>query len=142
MTALRSAIVALATVATALLCACAGGGSSTPDNAAVCSAFSNGQSHAEVTAQGMVVRDFGVRAGRQSPHEGFLMKLSSDCNVVVRVEANTDFTGAFALRRGETVVVKGEYEYYPRGGVIHWTHRDPRGRHPDGFIQVGGKSYG
>jgi hypothetical protein len=90
----------------------------------------------------MVVRDFGVRAGRQSAHEGFLMRLSSDCNVVVRVEANTDFTGAFTLRQGETVVVKGEYEYYPKGGVIHWTHRDPRGRHPDGFIQVDGKTYG
>ena len=92
MTASRSAA---AIVAALLLSACAGGGSSTPDNAAVCSAFSNGQSHAEVTAKGMVVRDFGVRAGRQSPHEGFLMRVSSDCNVVVRVEANTDFTGAF-----------------------------------------------
>jgi hypothetical protein len=60
----------------------------------------------------------------------------------VRVEANVDFTGAFALRRGQTVEVRGEYEYYASGGVIHWTHRDPRGRHPDGYIQVDGHQYG
>lgn len=126
----------------ALLAGCASNGSSAPDNAAVCKAFSGGQSHVEVTAGGRVARDFGVRPGRQSAHEGFLLRLSSDCDLVVRVEANTDFTGAFVLRRGQPVEVRGEYEYYPLGGVIHWTHRDPRGRHPDGFIQTGGKSYG
>jgi hypothetical protein len=96
----------------------------------------------EVTAQGTVTRDFGVRPGRESAHEGFLLRLSSDCNLVVRVEANTDFTGAFAVRPGQPVEVRGEYEYYSRGGVIHWTHRDPRGRHPDGFIQTNGHQYG
>jgi hypothetical protein len=131
----------VAALAVALLSGCASGGSSAPDNAAVCKAFSGGQSHAEVTAQGAVVRDFGVRAGRESPHEGFLMRLSSDCDLVVRVEANVDFTGSFALRRGEKVEVRGEYEFYPLGGVIHWTHRDPRGRHPDGYVQADGRRY-
>jgi hypothetical protein len=134
----KAAVVAIA----AWLAGCASNASSAPDNAAVCKAFSAGQSHVEVTAQGMVARDFGVRPGRTSAHEGFLMRLSPDCDLLVRVEANTDFTGTFALRRGQSVEVRGEYEYYPRGGVIHWTHRDPRGRHPDGFIQTNGKSYG
>ena len=121
------------------LAGCANG--STPDNAALCRAYTSGTSHVEVTAEGTVVREFGVRAGRASPHEGFLMRLSSDCSLVVRVEANVDFTGTFALRRGQTVDVRGEYEYYPLGGVIHWTHRDPRGRHEGGFISVDGKTY-
>ncbi|HEY1429707.1 MAG TPA: DUF3465 domain-containing protein [Candidatus Tumulicola sp.] len=138
-----TAIVAAAIAAAAIaLTACASGGSSAPDNAAVCRAFSAAQSHAEVTAQGTVVREFGVRPGRESAHEGFLMRLSSDCDVVVRVEANVDFTGSFALRRGQTVEVRGEYEYYSSGGVIHWTHRDPRGRHADGYIKVDGHNYG
>jgi hypothetical protein len=131
-----------ALVAVALLAGCAANGSAAPDNAAVCHAFTSGTSHVEVTAQGTVVRAFGVQAGRESPHEGFLMRLSSDCSVVVRVEANVDFTGTFALRPGQTVVVRGEYEYYALGGVIHWTHRDPRGRHAGGFIQVDGHQFG
>jgi len=61
--------------------------------------------------------------------------------VIVRVEANTDFTGAIPLATGQHVLVKGEYEYYPLGGVIHWTHRDPRGRHEGGYISTGGKIY-
>jgi hypothetical protein len=83
----------------------------------------------------------GVRAGRSSPHQGFLVRLDSGCAVVVRVEANTDFTGAMPIARGSRVTVKGEYEYDPRGGVIHWTHRDPRGRHQDGYVEVAGRYY-
>ena len=59
--------------------------------------------------------------------------------VVVRVEANTDFTGTMPIQRGSRVAVKGEYEFDPRGGVIHWTHRDPRGRHESGYVQLGGQ---
>jgi hypothetical protein len=112
-----------------------------PDDRAVCAAYSANRSHVEVVADGSVTRIFGVRAGRVSPHEGFLMRLASDCSVVVRVEANTDFTGPIPLTAGEHVLVKGEYEYYPLGGVIHWTHRDPRGRHEGGYIQAGGNLY-
>lgn len=119
-----------------------------PNDAAVCDAFQNGRSHVEVVADGTVTRVLGTQNGRPStspgmtsPHEGFLMRLGSGCDVIVRVEANTDFTGQFPIARGDAVTVKGEYEYYPLGGVIHWTHRDPRGRHEGGFIQAGGKTY-
>jgi hypothetical protein len=111
------------------------------DNGAVCTAFQAGRSHIEVVADGRVIHSFGTRAGVSSPHEGFLMRLDSGCDLVVRVEANTDFTGRFPLRTGDPVIVKGEYEYYAQGGVIHWTHRDPRGHHEGGYIQAGGNTY-
>ncbi|MBV8725766.1 MAG: DUF3465 domain-containing protein [Candidatus Eremiobacteraeota bacterium] len=113
----------------------------TPDDAAVCQAYASARSHVEVVADGTVTRVLGVAAGRVSPHEGFLLRLRSGCHAIVRVEANTDFTGEFALAPGQSVTVKGEYEYYPRGGVVHWTHRDPRGRHEGGFIETGGRRY-
>jgi hypothetical protein len=132
-----SAIVAALGLATLAGCAT----TQTPDDRAVCVAYSAGRSHVEVVADGTVTRVFGVQSGRVSPHEGFLMHLASGCDLVVRVEANTDFTGAFPLARGDRPTVKGEYEYYPLGGVIHWTHRDPRGRHEGGYIAVGGHVY-
>ncbi len=113
----------------------------TPDDAAVCGAYSAQRSAVEVVAQGTVTRIFGVQAGRSSPHEGFLFRLDSGCALVVRVEANTDFTGAIPLSIGESVLVKGEYEYSSLGGVVHWTHRDPRGRHENGYVDVGGTMY-
>jgi hypothetical protein len=112
-----------------------------PDDRAVCAAYSAGRSHVEVVADGTVTRVLGVAPGRVSPHEGFLLKLASGCSVVVRVEANTDFTGSFPLATGQHVSVKGEYEYYPLGGVLHWTHRDPRGRHEGGYIETSGHLY-
>ena len=113
----------------------------TPDDAALCAAYGAGRSHVEVVADGTVTRVLGIAPGRTSPHEGFLMRLGSGCSVVVRVEANTDFTGPIPLSVGDRVAVKGEYEYYPIGGVIHWTHRDPRGRHEGGHIEVAGRQY-
>jgi hypothetical protein len=111
------------------------------DDRAVCDAYSAARSHIEVVADGTVTRVLGVAPGRVSPHEGFLLRLASGCGLIVRVEANTDFTGPVPLARDQYVAVKGEYEYYPLGGVIHWTHRDPRGRHEGGYIETNGRLY-
>jgi hypothetical protein len=59
----------------------------------------------------------------------------------VRVESNLDIIGRLPVRDGEPAIVRGEYEYDRRGGVIHWTHHDPRGRHPDGFVEIDGRRY-
>jgi hypothetical protein len=129
----------LAALAAAALAGC--GSAQSPDDRAVCTVYSSGRSRVEVVADGTVSRVLGVQQGRVSPHQGFLFRLGSGCDLVVRVEANTDFTGPIPLSLGQHVVVKGEYEYYLRGGVIHWTHRDPRGRHEGGYIDTGGKTY-
>jgi hypothetical protein len=122
-----------------LLAGCAA--QTSPNDAAVCDAYRSGRSHVEVVADGTVTRLLGIAPGVVSPHEGFLMRLRSGCDTIVRVEVNTDLAGTFPIARGEAVTVKGEYEYYPLGGVIHWTHHDPRGRHEGGFIEIGGKTY-
>ncbi len=139
MRAVRSYARPVLAAATLLLAACAAVQS--PDDAAVCAAYSSARSSVEVVADGTVTRLLGVQPGRVSPHEGFLLRLASGCTLVVRVEANTDFTGPIPLDVGERVLVKGEYEYYPLGGVIHWTHRDPRGRHEGGYIESRGRIY-
>lgn len=122
------------------LSACAGT-QQTPDNAAVCRIYSAQQSRTEVVADGTVVDVLGTRRGPSGDHEGFLLRLNGGCDLLVRVETNVDLTGPVPLRTSQRVVVKGEYEYDPMGGVIHWTHHDPRGRHDGGFVRVGDRTY-
>jgi len=129
----------VAIIAAICLSACAG--AQAPNDPALCAAYAAGRSRVEVVADGSVTRVLGVQPGRVSPHEGFLLRLASGCSLIVRVEATADFTGSIPLAAGSSVLVKGEYEYYPLGGVIHWTHRDPRGRHEGGYIQTGGHIY-
>ncbi|EEZ38985.1 hypothetical protein VDA_000130 [Photobacterium damselae subsp. damselae CIP 102761] len=35
----------------------------------------------------------------------------------------------------------GEYEWNHQGGVIHWTHKDPKQKHPDGWLKVNNVKY-
>jgi len=112
-----------------------------PNDVAVCDAYHGTSSGVEVIADGTVQRLLGTREGRSGEHEGFLLQLRSGCVLTLRVETNVDFTGPIPLRAGEAVVVKGEYEYETLGGVIHWTHRDPRGRHAGGYVEAGGMYY-
>ena len=44
-----------------------------------------------------------------------------------------------ALEVGDVVEFFGEYEWNEQGGVIHWTHHDPAGRHTDGWLRHGGR---
>ena len=43
---------------------------------------------------------------------------------------------------GDRIEVRGELVHDPgRLPVVHWTHHDPSGRHPDGFILLRGQTY-
>lgn len=112
-----------------------------PDNAAICRAYGANASHVEVLGKGTVLSILGTSPGPSGEHEGFLLKLTQDCDLMLRVEVNTDLTGAIPLHPGESVEVKGQYETDATGGVIHWTHRDPAGRHVAGYVLAAGKMY-
>jgi hypothetical protein len=59
--------------------------------------------------------------------------------VVLFVAHNIDLAPRVAnLHVGDTLDFHGEFEPSPQGGGVHWTHRDPRGQHPGGWLRHGG----
>lgn len=75
-----------------------------------------------------------------SRHQKFILSLENGLTILVA--HNIDLSPRIEnLRKGDTVEFFGEYEYSQQGGVVHWTHHDPQGRHEDGWLKHGGKTY-
>jgi hypothetical protein len=75
-----------------------------------------------------------------SPHQRFVIE--ADGGQTLLVAHNLDLAARLdGLSVGDVVEVYGEYEWNPQGGVLHWTHDDPRGTHPAGYIDWKGRRY-
>lgn len=74
-----------------------------------------------------------------SRHQRFIVKTSSGHTVLVA--HNIDLAPRAPLEQGDQVSVHGQYEWNDRGGVVHWTHHDPAGRHEEGWIKHRGRIY-
>ncbi|OHE59947.1 MAG: hypothetical protein A2X71_09005, partial [Thiobacillus sp. GWE1_62_9] len=102
-------------------------------------AFANRLSDQQVEGQGTVVKTLSDDTNG-SRHQRFIVRLESGRTLLV--SHNIDLAPRIdALRAGDTVAFYGEYEWNPKGGVIHWTHHDPQGRHPAGWIRHAGQTY-
>lgn len=75
-----------------------------------------------------------------SRHQRFIIRLENGQTLLVA--HNIDLAPRVpALRKGADIEFYGEYEWNKKGGVVHWTHRDPRGRHRNGWLRYKGKTY-
>ena len=74
-----------------------------------------------------------------SHHQKFLTKIDDDFTLLI--SHNIDLAPRAPIAKGKAVRVSGLYEWNNRGGVIHWTHHDPKGRKKGGWIKVNGKKY-
>jgi len=93
----------------------------------------------QVKGSGRVVRVLSDD-NEGSRHQRFILELSSGQTLLVA--HNIDLAPRISsLTAGDTVGFYGEYETNSRGGVIHWTHHDPQGRHVAGWLEHRGRRY-
>lgn len=106
---------------------------------AVSNAYRQKQSNIQVKGSGTVVAvlkddNTGTR------HQRFILKLAD--GITILVAHNIDLSKRIdGLEKGDNVEFFGEYEYNDKGGVVHWTHRDPAGRHTDGWLRHEDRMY-
>ncbi len=75
-----------------------------------------------------------------SRHQRFIIE--TDGGQTLLVAHNIDLAPRLeGLKAGESVSLYGEYEWNEQGGIMHWTHHDPAGRHHAGYIEWQGRKY-
>jgi hypothetical protein len=74
-----------------------------------------------------------------SRHQRFILALDSGDTVLVA--HNIDLAERIPLGKGDRIAVRGRYEWNERGGVIHWTHRDPDERIQGGWVVLDNVRY-
>jgi hypothetical protein len=93
----------------------------------------------EISGSGTVIRilpddDEGDR------HQRFILRLPSGQTLLVA--HNIDVAPRVSpLDEGDIVEYKGEYVPNDKGGVVHWTHHDPAGNHPSGWLKHAGRTF-
>lgn len=102
-------------------------------------AYENRLSDIQVSGSGKVnhtLRD----DSKGSRHQKFILRLPSGQTVLI--VHNIDLAPRInTLQKGDVVQFYGEYEWNSKGGVVHWTHHDPDGRHVGGWLKHNGHKY-
>lgn len=75
-----------------------------------------------------------------SRHQRFIIKVPSGQTLLI--SHNIDLAPrVHQLKEGNSIKFCGEYENNTKGGVVHWTHHDPRNSHVGGWLEYNGKKY-
>jgi hypothetical protein len=109
------------------------------DTRTLARAIANRQSNVAVQGQGTVTRVLPDDTSG-SRHQRFIIQLHQGGTLLVA--HNIDLANRIgALKVGDPVEFRGEYVWNPQGGLVHWTHRDPAGRHQAGWLKHNGITY-
>jgi Protein of unknown function (DUF3465) len=108
------------------------------NNAALEDAYATQKSDIQVSGSG-VVTELLSDDNNGSPHQRFLVKINAKQTLLFA--HNLDLSSYIPLQVGDEISFSGEYVYNPKGGVVHWTHRDPKSQHMAGWVLAHGKKY-
>jgi len=102
-------------------------------------AFEQRQRDVQVKGEGVVSRILSDDKSGQ-PHQRFIVRLLSGQTILI--QHNIELAPRIAeLREGDAVSFYGEYIWNEQGGLVHWTHHDPAGRHVAGWLKHNGRAY-
>lgn len=108
-------------------------------NQTVVEAFERRQSDVWVQGAGVVTKLL-PDDNKGSRHQKFLVRINEKQSLLFA--HNIDLSPRIdALKVGDSIEFKGEYVFNPKGGVIHWTHHDPKGQHAGGWIKHQGNTF-
>jgi hypothetical protein len=103
------------------------------------STFDVHNSGEQVEGEGIVIRIL-ADDNEGSRHQRFILKIPSGQTLLIA--HNIDLAPRISfLKEGDSVEFNGVYEWNSKGGVVHWTHHDPGGRHVAGWVKHNGKTY-
>lgn len=102
-------------------------------------AFEEKRSSYQVSGAGTVLRVL-PDDNDGSRHQRFIVSMPSGQTVLIahNIDLSLRIEG---IRPDDKVAFYGEYEWNEKGGVVHWTHDDPQGRHVGGWIEHNGRRY-
>jgi Protein of unknown function (DUF3465) len=102
-------------------------------------AFQQRRSNVQVEGQGVVTKLLSDD-NDGSRHQRFILQLAHGQTLLVA--HNIDLAPRIdSLHEGDVVRFCGEYEWNEKGGVLHWTHHDPQGRHTSGWLEHADRRY-
>jgi hypothetical protein len=109
------------------------------DSSRIAAAYLNQLSGIQVGGSGRVIKILADDT-KGSRHQKIILKLASGQTLLVA--HNIDLAPRLSeVQVGESVAFYGEYEWNKLGGVVHWTHHDPAGRHISGWLEYRGRLY-
>jgi hypothetical protein len=113
--------------------------SSFADATSLNEAYKNQQSNVQIKGTGKVIRIL-KDDNQGSRHQKFILKLDSGNTILIA--HNIDLAPRInSISKGDSIQFYGEYEWNKKGGVVHWTHRDPNRRHINGWLKHKGSVY-
>lgn len=111
----------------------------TTGNKQIVTAYKQEKNDIQVTGEGTIIKLLPDDL-QGSRHQRFLVKINGQQTLLI--SHNIDLAPRInTLQAGEKIEFHGEYVWNKKGGIIHWTHHDPGGRHQDGWLRYKNKLY-
>lgn len=109
------------------------------DNTQLLAAYKNRVAKAQIKGSGLIVKVLKDDL-EGSRHQRLIVKVNE--NQTLLIAHNIDLAPRIPNPKiGSVVAFYGEYIWNKKGGVLHWTHKDPRKKHEDGWLQYNGRIY-